>query len=104
MFLHFRTDAFIQSTIREIFKNCTVITIAHRLNTIMDSDKILVMSFGSIVEFDHPYTLLQYENGYFRNLVQELGPSTSNQLTNIARQAFYKNGNNSEINEFNNDN
>ncbi|XP_044727747.1 ATP-binding cassette sub-family C member 4-like [Chrysoperla carnea] len=69
------TDALIQRTIREKFQACTVITIAHRLNTIMDSDKVLVMDAGQMVEFDHPCKLLQNENGFFYKLVQETGIS-----------------------------
>ncbi|KAI2474052.1 Multi drug resistance-associated protein (MRP) [Diabrotica virgifera virgifera] len=85
-----RTDSFIQATIREKFQNCTVITIAHRLNTIMDSDKVLVMNFGNLVEFDHPYKLLQIPNGYFYNMVQETGSVMAQQLKEKAQEAYLK--------------
>lgn len=52
------TDNIIQETIREKFKNCTVLTIAHRLATIIDSDKIIVMREGRLVESGHPFELL----------------------------------------------
>ncbi|XP_044727742.1 ATP-binding cassette sub-family C member 4-like [Chrysoperla carnea] len=65
------TDALIQQTIREKFRTCTVITIAHRLNTIMDSDKVLVMDAGQMVDFDHPRKLLENKNGIFYKLYQE---------------------------------
>lgn len=68
-----QTDALIQRTIRERFVNSTVITIAHRLRTIMDSDRILVMEAGKILEFDDPYSLLQNPHGAFSQMVTSTG-------------------------------
>lgn len=82
------TDALIQSTIRNKFSECTVLTVAHRLNTIMDSDKVLVMDSGSVVEFDHPFNLLSKQNGFFYNLVHETGKSMAFHLTELARENF----------------
>jgi len=63
------TDARIQKVMRKEFFNSTCITIAHRINTIMDSDLIMVMDNGKVVEFDTPQTLLS-KGGMFRDLVQ----------------------------------
>ncbi|KAH9084688.1 hypothetical protein Ae201684P_001928 [Aphanomyces euteiches] len=63
------TDRQIQRSFREVFADCTCITIAHRLNTIMDSDKILVMDRGSAVEFDAPKRLLKQKDSIFATLV-----------------------------------
>ena len=59
------TDELIQATIRKEFSNCTVLTIAHRLNTIMDYDKIVVLDKGTIKEFAPPNQLLQNQNSVF---------------------------------------
>ncbi|XP_055378030.1 ATP-binding cassette sub-family C member 4-like [Condylostylus longicornis] len=79
------TDALIQETIRNKFSSCTVLTIAHRLHTIMDSDRILVMNFGKVSEFDTPYTLLQNPNGIFSDMVKATGPHESERLQELAK-------------------
>ncbi|KAJ2520559.1 hypothetical protein H4217_001964 [Coemansia sp. RSA 1939] len=65
------TDAIIQESIRKEFKDCTVLTIAHRLNTIIDSDMILVVEGGRLAEYDTPQNLLDRENSLFAKLVEE---------------------------------
>lgn len=82
------TDAFIQHTIREKFAKCTVLTIAHRLHTVMDSDRVLVMDAGKIVEFDHAHNLLKSNDGYLRRLVDETGFSTATQLLQMAKNSY----------------
>ncbi|XP_044750491.1 ATP-binding cassette sub-family C member 4-like [Coccinella septempunctata] len=68
-----RTDEVIQEIIKKKFHSATVITVAHRLNSVMNSDRILVMRDGVAVEFDHPLVLLQKEKGYFKNLLEGSG-------------------------------
>ncbi|EFO88104.1 CRE-MRP-7 protein [Caenorhabditis remanei] len=65
------TDALIQETIRTEFKECTVFTIAHRLNTIMDYDRIMVLDKGSILEFDSPDNLMADKNSAFAKMVAD---------------------------------
>ncbi|XP_077988244.1 ATP-binding cassette sub-family C member 5-like [Glandiceps talaboti] len=59
------TDSLIQQTIRKAFKHCTMLTIAHRLNTIIDSDRILVMDQGKVGEFDTPTNLMADKTSIF---------------------------------------
>uniref|UniRef100_A0A7G3ASS4 Putative peptide exporter abc superfamily protein n=2 Tax=Lutzomyia longipalpis TaxID=7200 RepID=A0A7G3ASS4_LUTLO len=65
------TDDLIQRTIRTEFKECTVLTIAHRLNTIMDSDKVIVLDRGYITEFASPSELLQNKKSAFYSMAKD---------------------------------
>ncbi|OVA11350.1 ABC transporter [Macleaya cordata] len=64
------TDAILQRVIRQEFKNCTVITIAHRVPTVTDSDMVMVLSYGEMVEYDEPSKLME-TNSSFSKLVAE---------------------------------
>ncbi|KNZ71686.1 ATP-binding cassette transporter abc4 [Termitomyces sp. J132] len=82
-----KTDAVIQASLRtNLNKDATVITVAHRLQTIMDTDRIMVINAGNIVEFDAPHMLLQKEGGFLRTLVDESGDCEA--LHAMAAQAF----------------
>ncbi|CAH1738394.1 unnamed protein product, partial [Aphis gossypii] len=85
-----QTDSLIQNTIRNKFHECTVLTIAHRLNTVMDSDKILVMNAGTIVEFDHPYILLKNKDGYLHKIIEQTGKNNAQSLHNLADESYNK--------------
>ncbi|XP_055606094.1 ATP-binding cassette sub-family C member 4-like [Uranotaenia lowii] len=82
------TDRLIQETIRIKFAECTVLTIAHRLNTIMDSDRVLVMDAGEAVELATPWELLEMPVGVFKEMVLATGPAESERLFQIAKQKF----------------
>lgn len=65
------TDAALQRTIRTQFADATVITIAHRINTVLDSDRVMVLDAGRVVEFDKPAALLANPSSAFAALVRE---------------------------------
>ncbi|KAI9056609.1 P-loop containing nucleoside triphosphate hydrolase protein [Trametes sanguinea] len=72
--IDYETDAIIQASLRtELAKDVTLLTVAHRLQTIMDADKIMVLDAGQIVEYGKPAELLQKESGFLRSLVEESG-------------------------------
>lgn len=82
------TDRLIQTTIRDRFRNCTVLTIAHRLHTVMDNDRVLVVDAGQVVEFGHPFQLLQDGDGFFKKLIEQTGLEEAALLTQTAEEVM----------------
>jgi ATP-binding cassette, subfamily C (CFTR/MRP), member 1 len=80
------TDTLVQGTIRRAFADSTVITIAHRLNTIIDFDKVLVMDKGQVSQYDSPAQLLR-SGGIFSELVESGGAGTAAELRSRANAA-----------------
>lgn len=83
------TDAFIQRMIRQRFKGTTLLTIAHRLNTIMDYDVVLVMDKGKVAEFGSPKDLLENPDGLFTGLVDSTGRESSMVLRRMSQQHLH---------------
>jgi ATP-binding cassette subfamily C (CFTR/MRP) protein 4 len=92
------TDNLIQKTLKEYFKESTVLIIAHRLATVIDVDKILVMDYGEALEYDQPFKLLVKADedlsitkteGYFSKMVLSNGDETTvKALFNIAKSKY----------------
>jgi len=70
--IDYATDAKIQETLREL-RDSTIITIAHRLQTIIDYDKVLVLDHGRVIEYEHPWDLINREGGLFRSMCENSG-------------------------------
>ncbi|CAG8820216.1 2782_t:CDS:2, partial [Racocetra persica] len=71
--IDFAMDEKIQKMIRTEFADCTILCIAHRLRTVIDYDKILVVDRGNIIEFDSPYNLITDNNSLFYRMCQNSG-------------------------------
>ncbi|KAJ3323975.1 Multidrug resistance-associated protein 1 [Boothiomyces sp. JEL0866] len=82
-----QTDLMIQEAIKKNFGELTMLTIAHRLNTIIESDRVLVMDAGKAVEFDEPVNLLKNPNGIFKSLIDQTGELAAKKLIEIAEKA-----------------
>ncbi|CAN6455577.1 unnamed protein product [Victoria cruziana] len=78
------TDALIQKTIREEFRTCTMLIIAHRLNTIIDCDRVLLLNAGQVLEFDTPEDLLSNESSLFTRMVESTGAANAQYLKSVA--------------------
>jgi ABC-type multidrug transport system fused ATPase/permease subunit len=83
--IDYATDSKIQDTLREL-KNNTILTIAHRLQTIIDYDRVLVLDKGEVVEYADPWELIQKEDGHFRSMCETSGDFDS--LYELARKAW----------------
>lgn len=83
--IDYATDSKIQDTLREL-KNNTILTIAHRLQTIIDYDRVLVLDKGEVKEYAHPWDLIQQEDGLFRSMCQTSGEFDS--LYELAKKAW----------------
>ncbi|KAK9481416.1 P-loop containing nucleoside triphosphate hydrolase protein [Lipomyces japonicus] len=84
--IDYATDAQIQTTIREEFAETTIITIAHRLRSIIDYDMILVLDAGEVKEFAKPHELLQQPDSIFRSMCENSGEL--GQLEELAQKAY----------------
>lgn len=82
--LDLNSENLIQKSIRDTFKNQTVIAIAHRINTVIDADMMMVLEAGKIVEFDSPHSLLQNEKSMFFSLVEKTGKQTLQKMKQSA--------------------
>ncbi|KAF9585713.1 hypothetical protein BGW38_001093 [Lunasporangiospora selenospora] len=82
-----QTDLLIQETIKKNFADCTVLMIAHRLNTIIECDKVLVMEDGRVVEFDNPSRLIENNDGHFHSLVKQSGPDAVSRLKTMLKES-----------------
>jgi ABC-type multidrug transport system fused ATPase/permease subunit len=82
--IDYATDTRIQSTLREL-KHHTLITIAHRLQTVIDYDMILVLDKGEVIEYANPWELIQKEGGSFRSMCETSGHFDS--LVDLAKKA-----------------
>ena len=97
-FVDRKTDDHIQSILKQHFKNTTILTIAHRLNTIADYDRVIVVDDGQVAENDAPLRLLVNDlkdstitkNGLFAQMVRNTGEENSKLIFEIARNSFEK--------------
>jgi ABC-type multidrug transport system fused ATPase/permease subunit len=74
-----RTDQLLQEAVKKSFPGGTIVSVAHRLDTIIDNDVVLVLGAGKVLEFDSPHNLIE-KNGHFAKMVNDTGAEMSNEL------------------------
>lgn len=84
------TDSLLQKTIAKSFAGSTVIAVAHRLETVIDYDRILVLGGGSRLEYDVPWELLSNNDSHFTKMVDDTGENASKELMHKAYEAYMK--------------
>jgi len=94
--LDIASDEHIQKVVRSAFSSSTVLMIAHRLGSIIESDRVATLSQGVLVEFDHPDVLLSNPDGLFTSMVAQLGPNSERQLREKALRSRLSAENNSD--------
>lgn len=67
-----------------------MLTIAHRLHTVMDSDRVMVLDAGRVVELGHPHVLLQQRSGHLYRLVEKTGDGSAKHLRYVAERSYHK--------------
>lgn len=82
------TDDFLKETIRSKFAGCTVLTVAHRLDSIIDSDLVIVVDEGRVVEYGKPNFLLEQKNGSFFAIAKKNGESEFERLKKITEEVY----------------
>eukprot|EP00245_Coleochaete_scutata_P017297 TRINITY_DN842_c0_g1_i1.p1 TRINITY_DN842_c0_g1~~TRINITY_DN842_c0_g1_i1.p1 ORF type:complete len:786 (-),score=182.86 TRINITY_DN842_c0_g1_i1:544-2901(-) len=87
-----QTEQLVLKTIDELFQNRTTITIAHRLDVVIECDRILVLEQGEVMEIDTPDTLLSRTDSMFAMLVDRSGPTQAAALRHLARDVAIKKG------------
>ncbi|CAD7924788.1 unnamed protein product [Amoebophrya sp. A120] len=81
------TDRLVQTLVRKKFHDCTLITVAHRLQTILDFDRILVMSDGKVAEDGAPWELIKNSDSHLNYMLDSYGPDTAAALRRTANSA-----------------
>ncbi|XP_045789107.1 ABC transporter C family member 8-like [Trifolium pratense] len=80
------TDVILQRVIRQEFAECTVITVAHRVPTVIDSDMVMVLSYGKLVEYDEPSKLMDTNSSFYKLVAEYWSSCRKNSFTNISSQ------------------